>query len=358
MSITEKALAAALAALGASPKASIMPGAVPKWIPASVQVPDLSEVESAAFLADAVATLNSEAVSIPIDGGGFAGSEAHATAADRAIGWAHRGVIVDGQAYLEAEVLPEVAAAIDAGTLAFSSIDGVYERTEAGAYVPGSARLITHALTNTPRDRNLAPMQAVKAARAANGFTRARLAEGETMATKKPAEVKAAEEKAAEDPTKDPAKAAEMTIEEAMAKIAELEAKLAAMEAASAEMSAQLTESTKAAEEKSAEVKASEAEAACVAVVDEAIRCGQIAPASRDKFLGLARKSLETVKASIASIPKRTVSVVKAAESTRNTTSAPAALTEEEQHLAKGLRAGGMNEAAITAAIARKRGEK
>ncbi len=156
--IDASTLDAAVAAVPAKPK--IMPAGVRRWVPAAVPEDDGSPV-SEAFVADLAANLNSEAVSIPIDGG-TAGSVAHETASQSAAGWAHRAAVVDGQLFLEAEVLPEVAAAIDAGTLAYSSIDADYMADEDGEYVSGSAHLITHALTNTPRNRGIAPMQAVQ----------------------------------------------------------------------------------------------------------------------------------------------------------------------------------------------------
>lgn len=341
------------------PKTPIMPDGVRRWIPAAVPMSDDGATITPQFIADMAAKVNVETVSIPIDGGAM-GSVAHMDAPTRATGWVHRAAVVDGGLYLEAEVRPDVAMAIEMGDLAYSSIDADYQIDETGQYVPGSARLVTHALTNTPRNRGIAPMQAVHSVErrnVAHAFTRARLAQETSMSKKtetaqadtKAADVKAEETKQADAPA--------MTLEEAMKKIAELETKLAAMEATSAEMSAQLAASVQATERITQESAAQKLEAECASVIDEAIRCGQVAPASREKFMALARKSLETVKASLESIPKRAVRVVKAAE-VKAELERGQALTEDEQHLATQLRAGGLTEAKVKATIEARRARK
>lgn len=363
--ISSSLLDAAVSTVPAKP--AIMRDGVRRWIPAAVPMTEAGEPVSDAFIADLAATLNTEAVSIPIDGGA-PGSIAHMTASEHAVGWAHRAAVIEGQLFLETEVLPEVAAAIDAGTLAYSSIDADYEAdAETGAYVAGSAHLITHALTNTPKNRGLLPMQAIathERRRTLHSYTRARLAgddmgkkkiEEETappaeQATEQAAETQAAEPPMAEEPS------GEMTLEAAMAKIAELEAKLAAAEAAASEMSARLAEMP--AEDEAAKAEAAR-EAACVRVVDEAIGVGRIAPASRERWLAVARGSLDAAKTALASIPARSRRVVQPGESASSVERrAEMVMDESEQHLAMQLRAGGMSETKIKATIEARRARK
>lgn len=335
------------------PKTKIMPDGVRRWIPAAVPHGAGVEQVDAQFLADAALRLNTDTVSIPIDGGSFF-SIAHETAPFDAIGWAHRAAVFEEKLYLEAEVLPMVNDAIEAGRVAFSSIDADFKTDEAGAYVPGSAILVTHALTNTPRDRKQEPMQAIHAAHKGARVrftTRARLAQENDMSKKSETKAEETKTQAADAPA--------MTLEEAMAKIAELESKLVAMEATSAEMAAQLSATVLKSEDEQVKAEAERKESACVALVDEAIRCGQVAPASRDKFLALARRDIETTRASIEQIPKRARPITSAAESRSDTnTKKGSDWSEAEQHLAAGLRAGGLSEESIEAAIARKRGER
>jgi hypothetical protein len=342
------------------PKTKIMPDGVRRWIPAAVPHGAGVEQVDAQFLADAALRLNTDTVSIPIDGGSFF-SVAHETAPFDAIGWAHRAAVFEEKLYLEAEVLPMVNDAIEAGRVAFSSIDADFKTDESGAYVPGSALLVTHALTNTPRDRKQEPMQAIHAAHKGARVrftTRARLAQENDMSKK--SETKAEASAQAEETKTQAADAPAMTLEEAMAKIAELESKLAAMEATSAEMAAQLSATVEKSEAEQVKAQAERKESACVALVDEAIRCGQVAPASREKFLALARRDIETTRASIEQIPKRARPITTAAEASRSETSTKKASdwSESEQHLAASLRAGGLSEKSIEAAIARKRGER
>lgn len=341
------------------PKLAIMPASVRRWVPAATPRGAGIEAVNEQFLADMASRINAEAVSIPIDGGAKS-NVAHKSAPFDAMGWAHRAAVFEGKLYLEAEVSQEIAARIDAGRVAYSSIDADYQVDESGNYVPGSAVLVTHALTNIPRDRQQEPMQAIRASltRRVTFTERARLAQETSMkdetkaagAATQTAEAKAEVAQAA---------APAMTLEEAMAKIAELETKLAAMEATSAEMSAQLAASVQATERLTQESAAQKLETECAAVVDEAIRCGQVAPSSREKFMALARKSLETVKASLESIPKRAVRVVKAAEvkatEQRGTSES---FSEEEQHLATQLRAGGVPEAKVKKTIEAQRARK
>lgn len=154
-----------------------------------------------------------------------------------------------------------------------------------------------------------------------------------------------------------PAQAAEapaMTLEEAMAKIAELETKLAAMEASAEEMSAQLAATPP---EPTDEEKAKAArETAAIAMVDEAIKLGQVSRASRDKFIALARTNVEGTRAALALIPKRAVRV------TDPSPAAPRALasvdlTVAERSLVAGLVAGGKSRDAAMKIVAQKRGE-
>ena len=362
--ISSSLLDAAVAAVPAKP--AIMRDGVRRWIPAAVPMTDDGAPVSPQFIADLARNLNAESVSIPIDGG-LPGSVAHATAADRAVGWAHRAAVIEGQLFLEAEVLPEVAAAIDAGTLAYSSIDANYEADAAsGEYVAGSAHLITHALTNTPKNRGLLPMQAIAAherRKTLHSYTRARLAYGDDMAKKK-IEEEAVEqaaqpaEQAAEMPVEPGAEEAsgEMSIEDAMAKIAELEAKLAAAEAAASEMSARLAEMP--VEDEEAKAKAAR-EAACVRLVEEAVEQGRIAPASREKWLAVARGSLDAAKAALMSIPARARRIVQPGESPeRVERRAEMVMDEAEQHLAMQLRAGGMSEEKVRQKIEARRARK
>lgn len=364
--ISSSTLDAAVASVPAKP--AILREGVRRWIPAAVPMTEAGEPVSDAFIADLAANLNGEAVSIPIDGGA-PGSIAHVTASEHAVGWAHRAAIIEGKLFLEAEVLPEVAAAIDAGTLAYSSIDADYEAdAETGAYVAGSAHLITHALTNTPKNRGLLPMQAIathERRRTLHSYTRARLADGEDMgkkkieeetapaaeqATEQAAEAQTAEAPVVEEPS------GEMSPEDALAKIAELEAKLAAAEAAASEMSARLAEMP--VEDEAAKAEAAR-EAACVRVVDEAIGVGRIAPASREKWLAVARGSLDAAKAALASIPARSRRVVQPGESASSVERrAEMVMDEAEQHLAMQLRAGGMSEEKIKSKIEARRARK
>jgi len=365
--ISTATLDAAVSAVPA--KAQIMPNSVRRWIPASSgKMRDGSPV-TPEFIADLVARLNAEAVSIPIDGG-MPGSVAHETAHDYAIGWAHRGAMVDGHMFLEAEVRPSVSAGIDDGSLAFSSIDADYLVDETGAYVPGSAHLITHALTNTPRDREMLPMQAVathERKRTLHSYTRARLAvDGDDMSKKTkteetapegmetivmtvhptPAEVAAAAEAAAgEAPSDAPA---EMSMEEALAKIADLEAELAAAKAASEEMSARL------AEQPAGETAEQARETACALVVDDAIKAGRIGKDSREKWLAVARGSVDAAKRALATIPARAVRITQPSEVSPASDKAEE-WSEDEKHLAQLLRTGGQSAEAIKATIERKR---
>ena len=361
--IEASTLDAAIADVPAKPR--IMPDGVRRWIPASALMTDNGMPFSEEFIADMIRNLNAEAVSIPIDGGAE-GSEAHETASKRAIGWAHRGAMVDGHAYLESEVLPDVASAIDGGTLAYSSVDVDFLTTEEGEYVPGSAHLITHALTNTPRNRSMAPMQSVQHARkrTVHSYTRARLASEESMSKTKtkaeaPAEpvepvkvetVQAAEPPPAEDKPEMQAadEAPAMTLEDAMAKIAELEAKLAAMEAAS-EASA-IEAATETAEQKR--------ESAAVAAVERAIGEGRITAHARDKWLASARADLATFTATVSKRPAMTRPITARAESSGGIVkSTVQTYSEDEIHLAAMLRSGGVPEDKIKMTIARKRGE-
>lgn len=357
--IAASALAEAVASVADKP--AIMRDSVRKWIPAAVPMTDEGDPVSAEFIADLAANLNSEAVSIPIDGGTFE-STAHGDASVRAVGWAHRAVIVDGALYLDAEIRADVAAAIDAGEVAYSSIDADYAVDDAGAYVPGSAHLITHALTNTPRNRGIKPMQAVSAhaRRTLHSFTRARLASGEDMSKKTKIEETAAEipavvqseapatETAAPPPEAPPEASGEMSIEDAMAKIAELEAELAAAKAASEEMSARL------AEQPAGETAEQVRETACAVVVDDAIKAGRIGKDSREKWLAVARQSVEHARKALATIPARAQRITQASENSPAADKAEE-WSEDEQHLARLLRTGGQSEANIKATIARKR---
>lgn len=344
------------ALVGIAPKAPIMPDGVRRWIPAAVPMREDDSPVGEQFIADLAACINAEGVSIPIDGGAD-GSVTHVTAADDATGWAHRAVVIDGGLYLEAEVLPEVDARIERGRLVYSSIDALYDIDAEGAYVAGSARLITHGLTNTPRNRNVPAMQALHAhQRIAHSFTRARLAQGDSMmkksekAAEKPAEAKA-EVKAAEtqaeaeiETNAEETKAAEMTLEEALAKIAELEAKLEAMTAGAEEMSARLADQP---------TEAEVAEKAAIAMVDKAIEEGRISSASRDRFVAIAKRNAEAAKATFAMLPARTRRVTQA--ETKAATDDVGDLTETERVVERNLRAAGMTEKQIKASIRARR---
>lgn len=337
------------------PKSPIMPGGVRRWIPAATPRGAQIEAVSEQFLADVASRVNTEAVSIPIDGG-LDGNVAHESASRDAVGWAHRAAVFEGKLYLDTEVTPELGARIDAGRVAYSSIDADYQVTESGDYVSGSARLVTHAITNTPRDRQQEPMQAIRASltRRVTFTERARLAQETSMTKKSETETAKADTKAADVKSEETKQAeAPKTLEEALAKIAELESKLSSMEAVNAEMSTQLSESVQASARLQEESATQKLETECAAVVDEAIRVGQIAPASRERFMKLARASLETVKASIASIPKRAQRVTQTAEAKQAETksTADADLTEREKALATQLRAGGVSEKRIKSTI-------
>lgn len=348
------------AVAGVMRKPRLMPDGVRRWIPASTPMTEDDEPVSAEFIADLVAKLNSEMVSVPIDLDDDNGNAAHETAHMRALGWAHRGVIFDGQLFLESEVKPHIAAAIDAGTLAYSSIYANYKKAADGSYLPGTAYLYTHALTNTPRNRKISAMQSVLHAHTAHSYTRARLASSEeSMKIKKTtteAETPKVETIQATEPA--PAAPAEttaaegdapaMTYEQAMEKIAELEAKLAAMEAA--------TEAS--AIEASAETAEQKRETAAVAAVERAIGEGRITAHARDKWLASARADLATFTATVGKRPAMTRPIVARAESSGGiVNSTVQTYSEDEAHLAAMLRSGGLTEEKIKATIADRRGK-
>lgn len=277
---------------GLPAKPRIMRDGVRVWVPAAVPERDDGSPVDEQFIDDLALALNTESVSVPIDGG-EPGSVAHGTAHERAVGWAHRAVVVDGQLFLECEVKPEVATAIDEGRLAYSSIDAEYEVDDSGNYVPGSARLVTHALTNTPRNRGLLPMQSLRLARS---IAKARLSE-EKM-----------EEETVDNGGGESSQPS--TLEEALAKIAELEAKidelesrLAAMQAAAEQLAEQASEAVDEVEQQAQET------------VRRAIDEGRIAESAREKWLAIARRSVESARDALALLPARRRRVVATAES-------------------------------------------
>lgn len=152
-----------------------------RWLPAT----DVETVAKEGVRIDAQAiremadSLNSSPRPVPIDGGptpkGMLESPVHGTAFSSgtpANGWAHWAVVVEGpgaedaKLYLFSEIVPEVAREIDAGRMAEGSVHFGY--ASADGELPRGVELISHALTNDPAVKTLAPANSVRGMRFAS----------------------------------------------------------------------------------------------------------------------------------------------------------------------------------------------
>ncbi len=146
-----------------------------RWLPAT----DVEAVAKGGVRIDATAiremadSLNTSPRPVPIDGGptpeGMAPSPVHGTAFDSgtpANGYAHWAVVVEGptvddaKLYLFAEVMPHIAREIDSGRLAEGSVHFGYSSVD--GELPRGVELISHALTNDPAVKTLAPANSVR----------------------------------------------------------------------------------------------------------------------------------------------------------------------------------------------------
>lgn len=147
-----------------------------RWLPATDVEPsavDGVRIDAAA-IREMAASLNARPGPVPIDGGptpaGMLPSDVHGTAytggGTPANGWAHWAVVVEGpgadqaKLYLYAELVPEVARELDAGRIATGSVHFGYASLEGEA--PRGVELISHALTNDPAVKTLAPANSVR----------------------------------------------------------------------------------------------------------------------------------------------------------------------------------------------------
>lgn len=265
-----------------------------------------------------VDSLNGSPMPLPIDGGavpdGMAPSPVHGTARDSgtpANGWAHVAIPVlraDGSThlFLHAELWPTVANEFDRGRIAFGSVLVEAARKAPNGALRG-ARLLGHALTNNPANRELTPSTAVRSESAAGLVLRSspHLLRSPTMPkakkteTEKPTETVEAVEVArdAETRTGDEAAEGEKPTEDMEA----LRAEKAALELRVAELSAQVDALRAEAEaramppaedpEKMAEEEKAKAERAAVDAVDLAVKEGRILASTREKWLTVARAS-------------------------------------------------------------------
>lgn len=146
-----------------------------RWLPATdVEPASVGGVRiDATAVAEMASSLNARPGPIPIDGGptpkGMLPSTVHGTAYDSgtpANGWAHWGVVVlgptdaDAKLYLYAELIPEVARELDAGRIATGSVHFGYATLD--GELPRGVELISHALTNDPAVKTLAPANSVR----------------------------------------------------------------------------------------------------------------------------------------------------------------------------------------------------
>jgi len=145
-----------------------------RWLDASAEEPTaIGGVRiSAGSLWEMAAGLNASPKPVVVDGGavdGLAPSDVHGTALDSgtlANGWAHVGLVVldageQTHLYLRTELLPEVAAEVDRGRLAYGSIHFRHDGTDDDG-APISPELASHALTNDPAVTNLTPGSGVR----------------------------------------------------------------------------------------------------------------------------------------------------------------------------------------------------
>lgn len=287
-----------------------------RWLDASSaenasEFPD-GHIDEATII-ELVDGLNAASMPVPIDGGavdaGMLPSPVHGTARDSgtpANGWAHRAVAVrkTGEplhVYLWAELWPSIAREFDRGRLAFGSVLVEAARKDASGALRG-ARLMGHALTNNPANRQLTPSTAVRSDDVAAVVLRSgpSLLRSHTMPKPKKsadaAEAKPAETVAREDmPPAEAEVETEVEVEDKDAKIAALEARVAeltgALDAMRAEAEARAMEGED--PEKVAAAEAERKEREAVTAVDDAIKAGRVAAAVREKWLAVARSSVE-----------------------------------------------------------------
>jgi hypothetical protein len=305
------------------------------------------------------AMLNASSMARPIDGG--PGSVVHGTAHDSgtpANGWAHAGVPVihaDGRMhlYLWGELLPQVAREFDSGRIAHGSVHVRGEDIdETGAIV--GAELASHALTNDPMVQTLVPSTALMSAR---GSAVVLLNARGNMGTKK--SITKSEDSKPEDEKAE----GEMTLEQALAKIAELAAQIAEMSAAKAE--GEGDDELEAAKSKAASLEAKvaflEAQLSAVAeqvetpeekatkAVEAAIAKGQIAASTKAQALVFARADLAGFETFASK--QRAVPVAKQAKGGERTSkSAPGALDPKNLTVIA-MRGAGMSDTAIKARL-------
>lgn len=147
-----------------------------RWLPATdVEPAAIGGVRiDAQAIREMADSLNARPGPVPVDGGptpkGLLASDVHGTATTGggtpANGWAHWGVVVEGptaeqaKLYLYAELIPEVAREVDAGRIATGSVH--FGASELDGELPRGVELISHALTNDPAVKTLAPANSVR----------------------------------------------------------------------------------------------------------------------------------------------------------------------------------------------------
>jgi hypothetical protein len=147
-----------------------------RWLPATdVEPAAIGGVRiDAQAIVEMADSLNARPGPIPIDGGptpnGMLPSDVHGTASTGggtpANGWAHWGVVVlgpgpdDAKLYLYSELVPEVAREVDAGRIATGSVH--FGAATLEGELPRGVELISHALTNDPAVKTLAPANSVR----------------------------------------------------------------------------------------------------------------------------------------------------------------------------------------------------
>lgn len=147
-----------------------------RWLPATdVEPAAIGGVRiDAQAIREMADSLNTRPGPIPVDGGptpkGLLASDVHGTASTGggtpANGWAHWAVVVEGptpeaaKLYLYAELVPEVAREVDAGRIATGSVH--FGAKTIDGELPRDVELISHALTNDPAVKTLAPANSVR----------------------------------------------------------------------------------------------------------------------------------------------------------------------------------------------------
>lgn len=148
-----------------------------RWLPASAEEraqdwPDGGWIDRTS-LVEAAESLNVAVNPIPIDGGptppGMLPSAVHGSELSGggvpANGWAHYAVVCDtrsgAELYVWAELVPAVAAEVDAGRLAFGSVAFAFTGlTDEGAM--RGVEYVSHALTNRPAVQTMTPSTSVR----------------------------------------------------------------------------------------------------------------------------------------------------------------------------------------------------